>query len=70
MCEFKVYLVDGPGAERKEVARNICMARKKNGKLLLVEALGEVTSVEDVTIEEVNTFSQEMILVRKGLKEN
>ena len=61
MCEFVVYLVDGSD-ERKEVARNIVAARRKDGKVLLMDAFGSVTQIENTTIEEANTFTREMIL--------
>ncbi len=61
MCEFVVYLVDGSDG-RREVARNIVAARRKDGKVLLMDAFGSVTSIENATIEEANTFAQEMIL--------
>lgn len=61
MCEFVVYLIDGSD-ERKEVARNIVAAIRKEGKLLLMDALGSVTQIENATIEEANTLSQQLIL--------
>ena len=64
MCEFVVYLEDG-SKERREVIRNIIAARRKDGNVLLMDAFGSVTSVENATIEEANTFTQEVIL-RKG----
>ncbi len=40
------------------------VARRKEGKVLLMDAFGSITPVENATIEEVNTLSQEMILKR------
>jgi hypothetical protein len=65
MCEFVVYLEDG-SKERREVTRNIVAARRKDGRVLLMDAFGSVTSVENATIEEANTFTQEVILKRGG----
>jgi isopenicillin N synthase-like dioxygenase len=61
MCEFVVYVVDDADG-RSEVARNIVAARRKDGIVHLMDAFGSVTRVENATIEEANTFSQEMIL--------
>ena len=63
MCEFKVYIEEN-GKERMEVARNIIMIKKKEGVILLVNDMGEVTMVNNANIEEANTFTQEMILRR------
>ncbi|MFB3766075.1 MAG: CooT family nickel-binding protein [Methanotrichaceae archaeon] len=63
MCEFKVYIEEN-GKERMEVARNIIMVKKKEGIILLVNDVGEVTMVNNANIEEANTFTQEMILRR------
>lgn len=63
MCEFKVYIEES-GKERKEVARNIIMVKKKEGNLHLVNEMGAVTIVDNANIEEANTFTQEMILRR------
>jgi len=60
MCEFKVYLLNGN--EKKQVATGIIMARKREGKMLLVDVMGTVTSVENVNIVEANTLTQEMLL--------
>ena len=63
MCEYKVYLMEN-GKERTEVARDIVIARKRNGKMLLIDVMGTVTPVENVNIEEANTLTQEMLLKR------
>lgn len=63
MCEYKVYLIEN-GNERTEVAKEIVIARKRDGKMLLIDVMGTVTSVENVNIEEANTLSQEMLLKR------
>jgi hypothetical protein len=47
---------------RRELARNIVAARRRDGKILLMDAFGSTTSIENATIEEANTFTQEMIL--------
>ncbi|MHC1687206.1 MAG: CooT family nickel-binding protein [Methanothrix sp.] len=64
MCEFSVYLV-ADGAEKQLVAKNIVAARRKEGKVLLMDAFGSITPVEGASIEEANTFTQEMLL-KKG----
>ncbi|HOT07379.1 MAG TPA: CooT family nickel-binding protein [Methanotrichaceae archaeon] len=63
MCEFTVYLVE-EGQEKKVVAKNIVIARRRDGKMLLIDVMGAVTPVENVNIEETNTLSQEMVLKR------
>ncbi|MFZ3149340.1 MAG: CooT family nickel-binding protein [Methanothrix sp.] len=61
MCEFSVYLVtDGVG--KLLVAKNIVVAKIKDGKVMLMDAFGSITSVEGASIEEANTFTQEMLL--------
>lgn len=62
MCEFVVYLLEKDGT-RREVTRNIVVAKRRDGKTLLMDVIGSVTTVEDATVQEVNTLSQEMILV-------
>jgi predicted RNA-binding protein len=64
MCEFSVYLV-ADGSEKQLVAKNIVAARRKEGKVLLMDAFGSITPVEGASIEEANTFTQEMLL-KKG----
>jgi hypothetical protein len=61
-----VYLEDSGSDGRKEVASNIVAAKKKDGKILLMDAFGSVTPVENATIEEANTFTQELILKLKN----
>ncbi|MFZ2471059.1 MAG: CooT family nickel-binding protein [Methanothrix sp.] len=61
MCEFSVYLVtDGVG--KQLVAKNIVVAKRKDGKVMLMDAFGSITPVEGASIEEANTFTQEMLL--------
>jgi hypothetical protein len=62
MCEFKVYLETGEPSGRKEVARNVVAAKRRNSQILLMDAFGAITPVENATIDEANTFTQEMIL--------
>jgi hypothetical protein len=62
MCEFVVYLEEKGSKEREVVARKIIKAKKKDGKTVLMDASGNVTSVEHVTIEVVDTLMQELIL--------
>ena len=64
MCEFSVYLV-ADGAEKQLVAKNIVAARRKEGKVLLMDAFGSITPVEGASIEEANTFTQEMLLKKE-----
>lgn len=61
MCEFSVFLVAN-GEQKQLVAKNIVAARRKDGKVLLMDAFGTITPVEAANIEVVNTFSQEMLL--------
>jgi predicted RNA-binding protein len=61
MCEFTVYLV-ADGKEKQMVAKNIVVAKRKEDKVLLMDAFGSVTTVESASIEEASTFSQEMLL--------
>ena len=62
MCEFTVYLLGDSSAERRMVTKNILAAKRKEGRVLLMDAFGDITPVDNATIEEVNTLSQEMIL--------
>ncbi|MDD4579675.1 MAG: CooT family nickel-binding protein [Methanothrix sp.] len=62
MCEFTVYLLEDSSAERRMVTKNILAAKRKEGRVLLMDAFGDITPVDNATIEEVNTLSQEMIL--------
>ncbi|HID20553.1 MAG TPA: CooT family nickel-binding protein [Methanophagales archaeon] len=62
MCEFVVYLEENGSKEREVVARKIIKAKKKDGKTVLMDASGNVTSVEHVSIEVVDTLMQELIL--------
>lgn len=62
MCEFVVYLEENGSKEREVVARKIIKAKKKDGKIALMDASGNVTSVEHVSIEVVDTLMQELIL--------
>lgn len=64
MCEFSVYLV-ADGAEKQLVAKNIVAARRKEGKVLLMDAFGSITPMEGASIEEANTFTQEMLLKKE-----
>ena len=67
MCEFTVYLLEDSSAERRMVTKNILAAKRKEGRVLLMDAFGDITPVDNATIEEVNTLSQEMILKKKVL---
>ena len=62
MCEFVVYLVEKDGT-RREVTRNIVVAKRREGKTLLMDVIGSVTTVDNATVQEVNTLTQELILV-------
>ena len=62
MCEFVVYLEENGSKEREVVARKIIKAKKKDGKTILMDASGNVTSVEHVSIEVVDTLMQELVL--------
>ncbi|WP_370572994.1 CooT family nickel-binding protein [Methanomethylovorans sp.] len=60
MCDFTVYLEDD--RDRKMVAKDILKARKKDGTVILMDAMGNITKVEAANIEVVDTLMQEMIL--------
>jgi len=62
MCEFTVYIEENGSSSRKEVAKNIVVARRRDGKILLMDAFGSTTPIENAIIDEANTFTQEMIL--------
>ncbi len=63
MCEFVVYLEENGSKEREVVARKIIKAKKKrDGKTVLMDASGNVTPVEHVSIEVVDTLMQELVL--------
>jgi hypothetical protein len=62
MCEFVVYMEEKDGT-RREVTRDIVVARRREGKTLLMDVIGSVTTVENSAIKEVNTLTQELILV-------
>jgi predicted RNA-binding protein len=62
MCEFTVYILENGSTERQMVTKNILAAKRKEGRVLLMDAFGDITPVDNATIEEVNTLSQEMIL--------
>jgi predicted RNA-binding protein len=54
MCDFTVYLEDN--GERKAVAKDILKARKKDGTVILMDVMGNITKVEAANIEVVDTF--------------
>lgn len=60
MCDFTVYLEENE--DRKVVARDIIKAKRKEGSVLLMDALGEITKIESASIEVVDTMMQEMVL--------
>lgn len=63
MCEFDVYLEENGSKERVVVARKIIKAKKKkDGKTVLMDASGNVTPVEHVSIVVVDTLMQELVL--------
>ncbi|NQU03464.1 MAG: CooT family nickel-binding protein [Syntrophaceae bacterium] len=62
MCEFAVYLEKNGTEGREMVARKIIKAKRKDGRTVLMDASGSVTSVEHVTIEVVDTLMQELTL--------
>jgi hypothetical protein len=59
MCDF-TDLEDN--REKKAAAQDILKARKKDGNVILMDAMGNITKVEDANIEVVDTLMQEMIL--------
>ena len=71
MCEFVVYLEENGSKEREVVARKIIKAKKRNdGKTILMDASGNVTPVEHVSIVVVDTLMQELILRRGEYERN
>ena len=66
MCEFVVYLEENGSKEREVVARKIIKAKKRDGKTILMNASGNVTPVEHVSIEVVDTLMQELVLRKEG----
>jgi predicted RNA-binding protein len=69
MCEFDVYLEENGSKGREVVARKIIKAKKKSdGKTVLMDASGNVTPVEHVSIEVVDTLMQELILRREEVE--
>ena len=62
MCEFVVYLEENGSKEREVVARKIIKAKKRDGKAILMDASGNVIPVEHVSIEVVDTLTQELVL--------
>lgn len=62
MCEFTVYVVDTNLENRQMVAKNILAAKMKEGKIVMLDAFGGSQPVGNVTIHEVNTLKQELIL--------
>ncbi len=62
MCEFVVYLEEDSSKEREVVARKIIKAKRKDGKTVLIDAAGNVTRIEHVSIEVVDTLMQELVL--------
>jgi hypothetical protein len=60
MCNFTVYVEEND--ERKEVAKDIIKAKRKDGTVLLMGAMGELIKVESASIEVVDTLMQELIL--------
>lgn len=62
MCEFVVYMEEKDGT-RREVTRDIVVVRRREGKTLLMDVIGSVTTVEKSAVKEVNTLTQELILV-------
>lgn len=60
MCDFTVYLEDN--GDKKVVAKDILKARKKDGTVILMDAMGNITKIEAANIEVVDTLMQEMIL--------
>ena len=62
MCEFVVYLEENGSKEREVVARKIIKAKRKEEKTVLMDAFGNVTPIEHVSIEVVDTLMQELVL--------
>ena len=62
MCEFTVYVEDA--GKKTMVTKGIVKAKVKNGILSLMDAAGNVTKVEGVSIATVDTLMQEMLLIK------
>lgn len=62
MCEFTVYLTGTNGAEREMVAKNIFAAKYREGMVILLDVMGDSKTIDNVTIAEVSTMKQELVL--------
>ena len=62
MCEFKVYVAGSTPEEKELVAKEIIIARIRDRRVVLLTMMGESVFVDSVTIREVNTMKQELIL--------
>ena len=65
MCEFKVYLTGDSPDEKELVAKEIIIAKIRDGRVVLLKMIGDPVYVESAFIREVNTMSQELILQKK-----
>ncbi|MDK2912872.1 MAG: hypothetical protein PWR29_1829 [Methanolobus sp.] len=64
MCDFTVYLEEN--GERTIVATDVIKAKKKDGTVFLMDAMGDTTKIEAVTIEVADAMMQEMVLRKVG----
>ena len=64
MCEFKVYLNEDDQKDRQMLTKGIVIAIQKDLNVILRDVIGNSEVVENVTIEEVSTMKQELILKR------
>jgi predicted RNA-binding protein len=62
MCEFTVYMEERDSSVRRELARNIVVARRRDGKILLMDIFGSTIPIENAIICEADTLTQVMIL--------
>lgn len=62
MCEFKVYLTGDTPEEKELIAKEIIIAKVRDGQVVLLNIMGEPVYVDSVFIREVNTMSQELLL--------
>jgi predicted RNA-binding protein len=62
MCEFKVYLTGDTPEEKKLVAKEIIIVKIREGRVVLLNMMGDPIYVDSAIIKEVNTMSQELLL--------
>ena len=66
MCEFKVYLLGETPEDKELVAKGIIIGKIRDGRVVLLNIMGDAIYIESAFIREVNTMSQELILQKEG----